>query len=138
MTVRTASALACLLACLAGPVVAEPLPLSGRYRCVATSGGDCAFIPDLGERFCMSYPVGSGQPRAHLQLDFESNLATMDGRRGTILPGGPDGSGPPTIAWDDPALLGAPSIAFERFAHLAYVMLSQDNRHDNFRCRRSR
>jgi hypothetical protein len=113
MTFRTASALACLLACLTAPVAAEPLPLSGRYRCVLTSRGNCAVLPESRENFCMSYPITRGA-RAHLQLDFDSNLATMDGRRGTILPGGPGGNGPPTIAWDEPALLGTPSIAFER------------------------
>ena len=136
MTARTVSALACLFACLARPAAAEPLPTAGRYRCVLTSIGNCAWFPAMGERFCMSYPIGDR--RAHLQLDFKRHRVTLNGLRGSIWRGGPGGNGPPVIVWRDLTALGAPTMEFAPSNYRASVILSQGDHYDGFVCRRSR
>ena len=139
MTARTAPALACLFACLAGPVAAEPLPTVGRYRCVRTMVGNCAWIPAMGERFCMSYPISRrGDRRAHLQLDFDRNLVTLNGLHGSIWRGGPGDNGPPVIVWRDLTTFGTPTVEFEPSTYRASVMLSLGDHYDQFSCRRSR
>jgi hypothetical protein len=139
MQIRTASAWALSLAFLASSAAAEPLPTAGLYHCIVTMVGDCAWIPAMGERFCMSYPVSrGGDRRARLQLDFERNLATLNGLRGTILRGGPGGNGPPIIVWRDRTRRGAPTLEFQPSPYRASVMLSQGDHYDHFSCRRSR